>query len=79
MLYEVITSLERLSGEMHKHFDKCSGFIAYQSENDALIALSESQTFDGNTRLIDYSIDNPANVSQLVASTQEPRVRQMIP
>ncbi len=70
--------LERLSGEMHKHFHKCSGFIAHQTENEAMESVAASFSNTGNEQFIDYVIDNQANVNQLLPETREINVRQTI-
>ncbi len=71
-------SLERLSTEMHEHFHKCSGFVAYETEDEAVRKVLKANAVDGNEQVIDYTINNASNVNQLVAGTQEPNVRQMI-
>jgi leucyl aminopeptidase len=70
--------VERLSTEMHKHFHKCSGFFAHDTEIDALNSVAKTNSIDGNQRLVDYTIDNASNVTPLIPQTQEIRVRQMI-
>lgn len=70
--------LERLSKEMHEHFNKCSGFITHETENAAYNAVNAVINSNGNQKLIDYTIDNQTNVSQLIPLTNEPKIRQTI-
>lgn len=78
VVYASNGNLERLSSKMHDHFDKCSGFIAHQTEADALNTISDSFSNVGNQKFVDYTIDNTANVAPLITQAEELRVRQMI-
>ena len=70
--------LEKLSTLMHENFHKCAGFIAHESESDALKSIDDSFAADPQARLVDYTIDNQANVNPMLAETQETQIRQTI-
>lgn len=70
--------LERLSGEMHKHFHKCPGFTAHQTKNEALSAIESTFAENRKANLVEYTINNQANVNQLLTETQEPNIKQTI-
>jgi leucyl aminopeptidase len=78
IVYTSNGDLERLSGEMHKHFNKCAGFIAHQSEAEARQAIAAMSSNLGTQKLIDYVINNDVNVNQLLPETQEIKVRETI-
>jgi bacterial leucyl aminopeptidase len=70
--------LEKLSTLMHENFHKCAGFIAHETEAEALKSIDDSFTADTQTRLVDYTIDNQTNVNPMLAEVQEPQIRQTI-
>ncbi|NVJ51889.1 MAG: M20/M25/M40 family metallo-hydrolase [Gammaproteobacteria bacterium] len=57
--------IPQLSHWMHDAFNRCGGFFYHQSEQDA-IAYAELQG-NPDMQLVDYSIDNPQGVQQLVS------------
>jgi leucyl aminopeptidase len=69
---------ERISGLMHEKFHKCSGFIAHESEADALNSIDSLFAVDPNQQFVDYTIDNQANVNPMLTEAVEPNVRQTI-
>jgi leucyl aminopeptidase len=70
--------LEKLSTLMHENFHKCAGFIAHESETEALKSIADSFAADPQARMVDYTIDNQTNVNPMLAETQEPQIRQII-
>ncbi|MDH3529694.1 MAG: M20/M25/M40 family metallo-hydrolase, partial [Acidobacteriota bacterium] len=72
------SGLADLSIQMHKSFNKCSGYILHQSQQDAYLSVEKMLSANTAERLVDYTIDNQANVNQLIPATQEPEIRQTI-
>ncbi|HUF04021.1 MAG TPA: M20/M25/M40 family metallo-hydrolase [Aridibacter sp.] len=72
------TDVDALSGAMHKHHHKCAGFIWHPTEQDALQSAVTADPLGSPSRLVDYTIDNQANVAPLLPLVQELPVRQMI-
>ncbi len=70
--------MQKLSSYMHEHFHKCSGFVAHESKEEAIESINQLDAVDLNQRLVDYTIDNGANVTPLLADVQEPLIRQTI-
>jgi leucyl aminopeptidase len=71
-------ALELLSAEMHEKYHKCAGFIVHNTEDEAFLSVENAISADTSLRLVDYTIDNQANVNQLIPETQETVVRQTI-
>ncbi len=72
------SELEKLSTLMHENFHKCAGFIAHETESDALRSIDESFAVNPQAQLVDYTIDNQTNVSPMLAETQEAPIKQTI-
>lgn len=70
--------IERLSPLMHEHFHKCAGFSAHELETEARSFIENTFSANANAQLVDYTINNQANVNQLLPEAQETRIRQMI-
>ncbi len=70
------SQLSQLSKVMHDKFNRCSGYIAHETEQEALQALSPSPALQQN--LIAYTIDNSATATALMSDVQEPNIRQTI-
>jgi len=70
--------MEELSRAMHDKFHKCSGYIAFQTEDEALRSADETASVDPQQQLVSYTIDNQATVTPMLALTSEPQNRQVI-
>lgn len=70
--------MARLSSHMHDKFEKCSGFIAHFSKDEALQFINRTENVDNNQSFVTYTIDNQATVNQLIPASLETNVRQMI-
>ena len=68
---------ERLSTLMHESFHKCAGFMAHETEAEALKAI-EGDTAGTDAPTVDYTIDNQASINPMLAETQELPLRQTI-
>lgn len=67
-----------LSSHMHETFDKCSGFIAHESEAEALESINKIFAVNLNQAFVDYTIDNQANTSVLLSEAKEINIRNTI-
>ena len=70
--------MEELSRAMHDKFHKCSGYIAFQTEDEALRSADETASVDPQQQLVSYTIDNQATVTPMLALASEPQNRQVI-
>ncbi|MCW5960390.1 MAG: M20/M25/M40 family metallo-hydrolase [Pyrinomonadaceae bacterium] len=70
--------MQKLSSHMHDSFQKCSGFFAHFSKEEALESIASTFAADLGHSFVDYTIDNQANVSPMIAEARETGVRQMI-
>jgi leucyl aminopeptidase len=61
---------------MHDKFNRCAGFMAHDSQADAMKALEA--TPPPPVQLVDYTIDNAATVNALTAEMAEPNIRGTI-
>jgi bacterial leucyl aminopeptidase len=55
--------LERISHELHEHFDRCGGFMLHDSLEDARLTVDAQR----DKRPIDYTLDHPADVRAALA------------
>jgi leucyl aminopeptidase len=62
---------------MHEKFNRCAGFIAHDSQAEALKAL-EAPPPAPVQPLVDYTIDNAATVNALMGEMAEPNIRGTI-
>lgn len=67
-----------LSGKMHDEFNKCAGFMRHSSYEEALKTIEETASASLTTQFVDYTIDNQAAVTPMLAEAQEPTIRQTI-
>ena len=67
-----------LTRSMHDEFHKCAGFMAHESYEKASESINETLRADVNANLVDYTINNQANVNQLLPEAQEINVRNTI-
>ncbi len=70
--------MEEISRAMHDSFQKCSGFIAHQSEEEAIDSVESLARVNSEQQFVTYSIDNQAVVTSLLAETSELQNRQVI-
>jgi leucyl aminopeptidase len=62
---------------MHDKYNRCAGFLAHDSQQDAMKAL-EADPPPAAPQLVDYTIDNAATVNALMAEMAEPNIRDTI-
>lgn len=67
-----------LSSHMHDSFNKCSGFIAHASENEAIESINKTFAANLNQNFVNYSIDNQTNIALLLAEAKELNIRNTI-
>lgn len=72
--------ISSLSHMMHQQFNRCAGFIAHDSLEEAQEVLSNSlvRKFSKSMPFIQYSIDQKETVESLVAQTSEFSIRSVI-
>jgi leucyl aminopeptidase len=63
---------------MHDKLNRCAGFIAHDSEEQALAAVEGSTSPKPVQSLISYTIDNATTVNSLLGSVQESSIRSTI-
>jgi bacterial leucyl aminopeptidase len=63
---------------MHEHHHKCAGFIAHETEADALDAASGTLARRADAPQIVYTINNHAAVNPMIAEVSEQQNRQTI-
>jgi len=72
------SQMEKLSNAMHENFHKCSGFIAHGSREEAVETIARFSEVNAFEQFVDYTIDNQANVTPMLADVREPDIRQVI-
>ncbi|HEX8538268.1 MAG TPA: M20/M25/M40 family metallo-hydrolase [Cystobacter sp.] len=72
------SQLEKLASVMHDKLNRCAGFIAHDSEEQALAAVEASSTPKPVQSLISYTLDNATTVNSLLGSVQETSIRSTI-
>ncbi|MBA2405517.1 MAG: M20/M25/M40 family metallo-hydrolase [Bdellovibrionales bacterium] len=74
------SEVEQLSATIHDELHRCGGFIAHESFEEAQNALSYQgdMYFAKGAIFADYTIDQDARVSPMVAQVEEPSIRDMI-
>jgi leucyl aminopeptidase len=72
------SQLSQLSKVMHEKFNRCSGFMAHESEQEALQALSPPPSPALQQNLVSYVLDNAVTVNALMGDVQEPNIRGTI-
>ncbi|WP_224368143.1 M20/M25/M40 family metallo-hydrolase [Hyalangium versicolor] len=63
---------------MHERYNRCAGFIAHDSEQEATQAQEKAGTQVPVKNLVTYTIDNAATVGVLLGEMQESNVRSTI-
>jgi leucyl aminopeptidase len=73
------SQLNTISRMMHEKAHRCGGFIAHESEADALAALDGGASVKGMTSLaVTYTTDNPTVANGLANAVQETNIRSTI-
>lgn len=71
--------LETLAEVMHQRFNRCAGFIAHDSEEEALAAVEAAAAPEVPRPLtVNYTLDNAAVVNSLISGLEEPSLRNII-
>lgn len=72
--------IEKLSHMMHEKFNRCAGFIAHDSLEEAQSVLNNNlvRKFSKSMQFLTYSIDQQETVEALVAQTSEFSIRSVI-
>ncbi|WP_224240253.1 M20/M25/M40 family metallo-hydrolase [Hyalangium gracile] len=63
---------------MHDKYNRCAGFIAHDSQQEATQAMEQAGTQVPVKNLITYTIDNGQTVNALMSEVQEPNIRATI-
>lgn len=63
------SQLDKLSQIMHQDFHRCAGFVAHSDYASAKSAAQDSS--NGKTTSVEYSIDNPDVVAEMVSQLQQ--------
>lgn len=70
--------IAELSAKMHEEFHKCAGFMTHFSMEEASRAIDEHLAASTITQFVEYTIDNQAAVTPMIAEAAEPNIRQTI-
>lgn len=72
--------IETLSHFMHENFNRCAGFVAHDSLEEAKQVLSDSlvRQFSKSMTFMNYTIDMQETVENMVAQTSEFNIRSVI-
>ena len=72
--------IEKLSHLMHEKFNRCAGFVAHDSLEEAQAVLNNNmiRKFSKSMRFLNYSIDQQERVEGMVAQTSEFSIRTVI-
>ena len=58
--------IAQISEHSHEEFHKCGGFIAHETEADALTVIANFANADSNQSFVEYTITNGATVQPLI-------------
>jgi leucyl aminopeptidase len=72
------SQVEQLALAMHDKLNRCAGFIAHDSEQEARAALEAANAPRSVASLITYNINNGPSVNALMAEVQETEIRGTI-
>ncbi|MCY1015108.1 M20/M25/M40 family metallo-hydrolase [Pyxidicoccus sp. MSG2] len=73
------SQLNTISRMMHEKAHRCGGFIAHESESEALAALAGGESVKGMTSLaVTYTTDNPTVANGLANAVTEANIRSTI-
>ncbi len=70
--------LEKLAEAMHDKLNRCAGFIAHDSEEQALTAVEKATSTPDMAALVTYTIDNGTAVNSLMSAVLESNIRSTI-
>ncbi|MDM7923143.1 MAG: M20/M25/M40 family metallo-hydrolase, partial [Pyrinomonadaceae bacterium] len=70
--------MQSLSNDMHSSFHKCSGFIRHSSYEEAVQTIDSFASVSPDSVVVEYTINNSAAVTPMIAAAQEPPIRQTI-
>ncbi len=69
---------QEISSRMHDSFHKCAGFFRHETLEQARESIDLAMNARADLQLVDYTIDNQANVTPMLSAATEPTIRQMI-
>jgi bacterial leucyl aminopeptidase len=73
------SQIDKLAGAMHDKLNRCAGFIAHESEAEALSAVEKASAPQSlAASLISYNINNGPSVNAMLGSVQELNIRNTI-
>ncbi|QRN98807.1 M20/M25/M40 family metallo-hydrolase [Archangium violaceum] len=74
------SQIDKLAGAMHDKLNRCAGFIAHESEAEALAAVEKASAPQQSlaASLISYNINNGPSVNAMMGSVQELNIRNTI-
>ncbi|WP_375768037.1 M20/M25/M40 family metallo-hydrolase [Archangium gephyra] len=72
------SQLEKLSEAMHDKLNRCAGFIAHDTEEQALAAVEGSTAPQSLASLVSYNINNGPSVNAMLGGVQELNIRNTI-
>ncbi|WP_375769866.1 M20/M25/M40 family metallo-hydrolase [Archangium gephyra] len=72
------SQLEKLSKVMHDKLNRCAGFIAHDTEEQALAAVEKSASVQSLASLVSYTLDNGTAVNSLMSAVAETNIRGTI-
>ncbi|RJS25838.1 leucyl aminopeptidase [Corallococcus sp. H22C18031201] len=78
MLRVPASQVEKLAEVMHSKLNRCAGFIAHDSEAQALAAVEAGATPRVAPALVSYTLDNAATVNALLPQVAESSLRSTI-
>ncbi|HYO65849.1 MAG TPA: M20/M25/M40 family metallo-hydrolase [Archangium sp.] len=72
------SQLETLAAAMHDKLNRCAGFIAHDTEEQALAAVAGSTAPQSLASLVTYNINNGPSVNAMLSEVQELNIRNTI-
>jgi leucyl aminopeptidase len=73
------SQLEKLSEAMHDKLNRCAGFIAHESEQEARTAVEGSLSAQAiGTQAVTYTLNNGPSVNAMLSGVQELNIRNTI-
>ncbi|MET0404559.1 MAG: M20/M25/M40 family metallo-hydrolase [Cystobacter sp.] len=72
------SQVEQLSLVMHEKLNRCAGFIAHDTQEEAVAAMEAAHSPTPVASLITYTVNNAASVNALLAEVQETELRGTI-
>jgi leucyl aminopeptidase len=72
------SQLEKLSEAMHDKLNRCAGFMAHETEEEARAAVEGSTSPQALASLVSYTLNNSASVNAMMAGVQELNIRNTI-